>query len=55
MPATVLCGSEDRDNGSPEKLADALPQGHFAEMPGNHMSCVTNPDFARAILSYPSA
>lgn len=52
MPTLVLCGTEDRDNGDPATLADALPQGSYAEIPGNHMSCVTKPDFGRAILSY---
>lgn len=55
MPALVLCGSNDRDNGSPEELAHAIPLGSFAGTPGDHMSCVTRPDFGRAICSYVSA
>lgn len=41
MPTLVLCGSEDRDNGSPQALADALPDGQLATIPGTHMSSVT--------------
>lgn len=52
MPTLVLCGTEDRDNGSPEALAAALPDGRAGEIPGNHMSCVTKPDFGRAILAF---
>ncbi|CAN5132101.1 alpha/beta fold hydrolase [soil metagenome] len=52
MPALVLAGVEDLDNGAPGPLAEALPQGSFAEIPGNHMSCVTKPEFGRAILNF---
>ncbi|MCE7797055.1 alpha/beta hydrolase [Sphingobium sufflavum] len=52
MPTLVLTGTEDRDNGAPDTLAAALPQGSVGEIPGNHMSCVTKPDFGRAILAY---
>ena len=41
MPTLVLCGREDRDNGSPEALADLLADGRLAEMPGTHMGSVT--------------
>ena len=40
MPTLVLCGREDRDNGSPEALAELLPQGQLAEIPGTHMGSV---------------
>ncbi len=40
MPVLVLCGTEDRDNGSPTALVEALPDGHYATMPGTHMSSV---------------
>lgn len=55
MPTLVLTGSEDRDNGSPQALADALPDGRAAEIPGNHMSCVTRPEFGRAIAEFLTA
>jgi pimeloyl-ACP methyl ester carboxylesterase len=52
MPTLVVCGSEDRDNGSPEELAAALPDGVFAEVPGTHMSSVTKPQLGEAIASF---
>lgn len=52
MPSLVLSGDEDRDNGSPEALAAALPQGRLVEVPGNHMGCVTKPDLGRAIRDF---
>jgi pimeloyl-ACP methyl ester carboxylesterase len=52
MPALALAGTEDFDNGAPGPLAEALPQGHVAEIPGNHMSCVTKADFGRAIVNF---
>ncbi len=52
MPTLVLIGDEDRDNGSPEKLRDALPDATLAVVPGNHMGSVTKPDMGRAILQF---
>ncbi|HEX7874885.1 MAG TPA: alpha/beta fold hydrolase [Sphingobium sp.] len=54
-PTMVLNGTEDHDNGAPGPVAEALQDGRLVEIPGNHMSCVTKPDFGRAILSYLSA
>jgi pimeloyl-ACP methyl ester carboxylesterase len=52
MPTLVLIGDEDRDNGSPERLRDALPDATMAVIPGNHMGSVTKPDMGRAILNF---
>src|SRR5437763_9283781 len=41
MPTLVVCGSEDNDNGSGQELAAALPEARFREVPGTHMSSVT--------------
>ena len=51
-PTLVLCGVDDRDNGSAPDLAAALLHGRYVEMPGNHMSAVVNPEFGRAIAEY---
>lgn len=48
----VLCGSEDRDNGDPAKLADLLPSSQFIEVPGTHMSSVTKPELGQAMLKF---
>ena len=52
MPTLVVCGSEDRDNGSPQELADALPEGSYAEIPGTHMSSVTKPELGEEIARF---
>ena len=55
MPTLVVCGTEDRDNGSPHALVDALPQGTLAEIPGTHMSCVTRRELGDAIAGFLAA
>ncbi|BAK67041.1 putative hydrolase [Sphingobium sp. SYK-6] len=55
MPTLVLSGSEDRDNGSAQALAQALPNAEYWTVPGNHMSCITLPDFGEAIVRYLAA
>jgi pimeloyl-ACP methyl ester carboxylesterase len=52
MPTLVLCGDQDRDNGSPEELARALPNGRFSEVPGTHMSSVVEPALSRAMVDF---
>ena len=52
MPTLVVCGTEDRDNGSPQELVDALPHGTLAEIPGTHMSCVTRRELGEAISRF---
>lgn len=55
MPTLVVCGAQDQDNGSPQKLVDALPNGRFEEVPGTHMSSVTEPALGEAITRFLSA
>ena len=50
MPTLVLCGVDDSDNGSARALVEALPDARLAEIPGNHMSCITRPAFGAAIV-----
>ncbi|MEO6716348.1 MAG: alpha/beta hydrolase [Novosphingobium sp.] len=52
MPTLVVCGADDGDNGSAPALAAALPHGSYAEVPGNHMSSVTKPEFGEAIAAF---
>ena len=52
MPTLVLCGEDDRDNGSPHALAEALPDARLKLVPGSHMSSVTKPDMGRAIVEF---
>lgn len=52
MPTLCVCGADDHDNGSATELAEALPDGTYAETPGNHMSSVTFKDMGRAISEF---
>jgi len=55
MPTLVVCGTEDEDNGSATRLAEALPNATYAPVPGTHMSSVTKAEFGRAIADFLSA
>jgi pimeloyl-ACP methyl ester carboxylesterase len=55
MPTLVVAGADDHDNGSAREVADLLPDARYAEVPGNHMSAVTKPDFGRAIAGFLAA
>ena len=52
MPALVVCGGEDADNGSAAALAAALPDARHIEVPGTHMSSVTKPGLGAAIAGF---
>lgn len=52
MPALCVCGADDQDNGSAPDLAAALPDGHYVETPGNHMSSVTFKEMGRAMAEF---
>lgn len=52
MPALCVCGADDQDNGSAQDLAAALPDGHYAEIPGNHMSSVTFKEMGYAMAEF---
>ena len=55
MPAQVLCGVDDQDNGSAAALAEALPDAVLAEVPGGHMSSVTKPAMGAAMAAFLAA
>lgn len=52
QPVLVVAGVDDDDNGSAQELAAALPDGRYAEVPGNHMSAVTKPELGEAVASF---
>lgn len=52
MPTLVVCGDQDRDNGSPEALVKALPNATFEEISGTHMGSVTEPALGDAIARF---
>jgi pimeloyl-ACP methyl ester carboxylesterase len=55
LPALVVAGEEDFDNGSAGELAVALPNATAVEVPGGHMSAVTKPELGRAIADFLAA
>ncbi|HMO67674.1 MAG TPA: alpha/beta hydrolase, partial [Novosphingobium sp.] len=55
MPTLVVCGSEDADNGSAPALARRLADATYVEVPGTHMSSVTQRQLGEAIASFLSA
>lgn len=52
MPTLVLCGEDDRDNGSPDKLAALLPDATLRFVPGTHMSSVARPEMGTALAEF---
>lgn len=52
LPTLVVCGDRDEDNGSAPELAAALPDGTLRIIPGTHMSSVTEPALARAMMDF---
>lgn len=52
LPTLVLCGARDRDNGDPRKLVEALPDATLVEVPGTHMSSVTESALGEAIVRF---
>lgn len=52
MPTLVVCGEQDRDNGSPQALAATLPDATLKLIPGTHMSSVTEPALGAAIVGF---
>lgn len=52
LPVGVVCGADDRDNGSAPELAEVLGNARYIEIPGNHMSAVTRPELSAAMLEF---
>ena len=52
LPVAVICGTEDRDNGSPHELVAVLPDARLYEIPCTHMSCVARPELGQAIRDF---
>jgi pimeloyl-ACP methyl ester carboxylesterase len=52
MPTLVVCGDQDDDNGSAVELAGILPNAHYAEIPGTHMSSVSRKELGEEIARF---
>lgn len=55
VPAIIITGEDDHDNGSGEELAAAIPGARFQSVPGNHMSSVTKKEIGEAIANFLAA
>lgn len=51
-PALVVCGVEDRDNGSASHLAQLLPEAAYEEIPGGHLDSATRPELGEKIVRF---
>ena len=52
MATAVICGDDDRDNGSAPALAARLADGRYVEVPGTHLNSVTRPELGAAITDF---
>ena len=55
MLTLVVCGDQDDDNGSAAELASILPDAHYAEIPGTHMSSVAHKELGDQIARFLAA
>lgn len=54
-PIQVVCGADDRDNGSAPELARRLANATYAEVPGTHMSSVVEAALGEAMVGFLTA
>ena len=55
VPTLIVCGRDDHDNGSPEKLAMAMPNARAVRIDGDHLSAVAEPALAQRIVGWLTA
>lgn len=55
VPTLIVCGENDADNGSPEKLAMAMPNAKAVRVPGDHLTAVAEPALCKAFVEFLSA
>lgn len=55
VPTLIVCGENDADNGSPEKLAMAMPNAKAVRVPGDHLTAVAEPALCKALVDFLSA
>lgn len=52
LPVLVVSGVDDDDNGSAGELAQRLRCGRLAEIPGNHMTAVLQPQLSTEMIGF---
>ena len=55
QPAAIICGRDDRDNGSAPRLAEAMSDARYIEVPGTHLNSVTHKELGDAISGFLTA
>lgn len=52
VPTLVATSAADRHNQTARALAGALPHGQYAELPGDHFTAFTSPEFEDALTTF---
>lgn len=52
VPVLILTGAEDGHNATAKALADALPNGRYVMLPGDHFTASRAPEFQTAITDF---
>jgi pimeloyl-ACP methyl ester carboxylesterase len=52
VPVLVATGADDGHNQTASALADAFPHGRYTELPGNHFTAMTSPEFEKALTGF---
>lgn len=52
LPVLVVIGAADDSRASAAELAALLPDARLCEIPGNHMTSITRPEFAQAMCEF---
>jgi pimeloyl-ACP methyl ester carboxylesterase len=52
VPTLVLTGADDGHDTSAEALAAALADGQYIQLPGNHATAITTPQFETAMTGF---
>ncbi len=52
VPVLVVNGDQDKDNGDPQTLVDAVPGSRLVIVPGDHGGAMRTPEFAKAVVAF---
>ncbi|GAB4037829.1 alpha/beta fold hydrolase [Spirosoma jeollabukense] len=52
VPVLVVNGDQDKDNGDPQTLVDAVPGAKLVIVPGDHGGAMRTTEFARAVVEF---
>ena len=52
VPLLVVNGDQDKDNGDPQTLVDAVPGSRLVIVPGDHGGAMRTPEFAKAVVAF---